>query len=73
MVGHHGSADSTSMELLGWARPELGIISVGEGNSYGHPDPETLERLHRSGVEVHRTDQEGTVTVVVQGENVGIW
>lgn len=73
MVGHHGSADSTSMELLGWARPELGIISVGEGNSYGHPDQETLERLHRSGVEVHRTDQEGTVTVVVQGENVGIW
>ena len=73
MVGHHGSADSTSMELLGWARPELGIISVGEDNLYGHPDQETLERLYRSGVEVHRTDQEGTVTVVVQGENVGIW
>lgn len=73
VVGHHGAGDSTGMELLGWARPELGIISVGADNSYGHPDQDTLERLHRSGVEVHRTDQEGTVTVVVQGEKVGIW
>lgn len=73
VVGHHGSADSTGMELLGWARPELGILSVGEDNPYGHPDAETLERLHRSGVEVHRTDLEGTVTVVVQGDQVGIW
>ena len=73
VVGHHGSGDSTSMELLGWTRPELGIISVGEDNHYGHPDPETLERLRRSGVEVHRTDLEGTVTVVVQGDQVGIW
>lgn len=73
VVGHHGSADSTGMELLGWARPELGILSVGEDNPYGHPDPETLERLRRSGVEVHRTDLEGTVTVAVQGDQVGIW
>lgn len=73
MVGHHGSKDSTGMELLGWARPELGIISVGADNSYGHPDEETLERLRRSGVEVHRTDLEGTVTVAVQGDQVGIW
>lgn len=73
MVGHHGSKDSTGMELLGWARPELGIISVGADNRYGHPNQETLERLRRSGVEVHRTDLEGTVTVVVQGDQVGIW
>lgn len=73
VVGHHGSGDSTSTELLSWTLPELGIISVGEDNPYGHPAPETLERLDRAGVEVHRTDQEGTVTVVVQGEDVGIW
>ena len=73
VVGHHGSANSTGMELLGWTRPELGIISVGADNPYGHPDAETLERLRRSGVEVHRTDLEGTVTVVVQGDQVGIW
>lgn len=73
VVGHHGAGESTCMELLGWTRPELGIISVGEDNPYGHPDAETLERLRRSGVEVHRTDLEGTVTVVVRGEDVGIW
>lgn len=73
VVGHHGARDSTGMKLLGWARPELGIISVGEDNTYGHPNQETLERLRRSGVEVHRTDQEGTVTVAVRDDQVGIW
>lgn len=73
VVGHHGSASSTCMELLARTSPELGIISVEEDNSYGHPDPDTLERLRRAGVEVHRTDLEGTVTVAVRGEAVGIW
>lgn len=73
VVGHHGAKNSTGMKLLGWARPELGVISVGEDNTYGHPHQETLERLRRSGVEVHRTDQEGTVTVAVRGDQVGIW
>lgn len=73
VVGHHGSASSTCMELLARTSPELGIISVEEDNPYGHPDPDTLERLRRAGVEVHRTDLEGTVTVAVRGEAVGIW
>lgn len=73
VVGHHGSASSTCMELLAHTSPELGIISVGEDNSYGHPNADTLERLRRAGVEVHRTDLEGTVTVAVRGEAVGIW
>ena len=73
VVGHHGAGGSTCMDLLSRTSPELGIISVGEDNSYGHPDADTLERLRRAGVEVHRTDLEGTVTVAVQGENVGIW
>lgn len=65
IVGHHGSGSSTSAEFLAAVRPEHAIISTG-CNTYGHPAPETLERLVRAGVSVRRTDQEGTVTVYME-------
>ena len=68
VAGHHGSRYSTSEFLLDDIRPELAFISVGEGNSYGHPAPETLERLEKRGIEIHRTDLEGTVAVIVGNE-----
>lgn len=61
VAGHHGSKYSTSQELLKATDPELVLISVGEDNLYGHPAPETLERLGER--EVHRTDREGSITV----------
>lgn len=64
LVGHHGSARSTSDALLEATKPEVGIISVG-ANSYGHPSGETLSRLHQYGVVTHRTDEEGTVTITI--------
>lgn len=63
-VGHHGSAGSTSAELLDAVLPELACISVG-WNSYGHPDPETLERLAARDIPVFRTDEMGTVSFYV--------
>lgn len=63
MAGHHGSKYSTSQELLEAVKPELALISVSKNNYYGHPAPETLERL--AGMEVYRTDLNGTVTVNV--------
>ena len=62
-VGHHGSQYSTGQELLERIRPEIALISVGKHNSYGHPDPGTVERLLAAGAEVYRTDLHGTVTV----------
>lgn len=62
VVGHHGSKYATSEELLLAARPETAVISVGY-NSYGHPAPETLERLAAAGCAVYRTDWSGTVTI----------
>ncbi|MBI4120168.1 MAG: MBL fold metallo-hydrolase [Parcubacteria group bacterium] len=59
-VGHHGSKTSTSEKLLQAARPEEAIISVGR-NSYGHPNPGVLDRLHQTGAKVFRTDQVGDV------------
>lgn len=63
-VGHHGSDTSTDPLLLEDARPALALISVGRFNRYGHPDPEVLARLERSGARVHRTDREGTISVL---------
>ena len=67
MVGHHGSRHSTSAAFLEAVSPETAIISCGY-NTYGHPADETLQRLAQAGVEVYRTDQQGTVTVTVSGE-----
>lgn len=63
MAGHHGSRNSTSEELLWTVQPEVVCISVGAGNSYGHPAPEVLQRLRSHGCAVYRTDQHGTITI----------
>lgn len=62
VAGHHGSKYATSEELLLAARPETAVISTGY-NTYGHPAPETLERLAAAGCDIYRTDWSGTVTV----------
>lgn len=63
VAGHHGSKYATSRALLQAIEPELVLISVSKDNNYGHPAPETLERL--MGTEVHRTDLEGNITLSV--------
>ena len=66
LVGHHGSKYATSRDLLETVRPEVGVISVGAGNRYGHPAPEVLERLAAAGCEIYRTDWSGTLTFTVR-------
>jgi competence protein ComEC len=66
-VGHHGSNGSTGDDWLRETRPSVAVISVGQ-NRYGHPAPEVLDRLRRRQVSVWRTDREGTVTVVTDGD-----
>jgi len=63
-VGHHGSNTSTDDALLAATHPLVGLLSVGRGNRYGHPAPAVLRRLAAQGVEVRRTDREGTLRVV---------
>ena len=62
-VPHHGSDTSSTQALLDAVRPELAVISVGEGNRYGHPADTVLERYRASGTAVCRTDRHGTVEV----------
>lgn len=64
VAGHHGSASSTSSELLDALLPELALISVGH-NNYGHPSEEVLSRLEARGITALRTDELGTVRVYI--------
>jgi beta-lactamase superfamily II metal-dependent hydrolase len=66
-VHHHGSADASTDGLLTQMQPELALISVGQGNPYNHPDPNTVNRLVGYGADVHRTDLEGHLAVYADG------
>lgn len=69
-VGHHGSDTSTSYPFLRDIMPEYAVISVGEGNSYGHPSQDTLSRLRDADCTVYRTDRQGTVVAVSDGKQI---
>ncbi len=67
-LAHHGSHNGTDVAWLDIVRPELAVVSVGTGNSYGHPHAETLDLLKRTRIPLVRTDQWGTITMVSNGE-----
>jgi len=69
-VGHHGSANATTPELVASAKPKFAIISVGLGNSFGLPRSEVLGRLSEAGARVYRTDLDGAVTFYLDGHSV---
>ena len=69
-VGHHGSDTSSGYRFVNAVMPTYGVISVGEGNSYGHPCEEPLSRLNQAGVTLFRTDELGTVLAVSDGSEV---
>lgn len=71
-VGHHGSETSTGYVFLNTVLPEIGVISVGEGNSYGHPHEAALSRLRDAGVDVWRTDLSGTITITSDGADYAV-
>lgn len=70
-AGHHGSNTSNTQTLLSAVRPQVTVISCGLDNDYGHPHAEVLERFAGNGIDVYRTDQQGTVTVTGQAD--GSW
>ena len=66
-VGHHGSATSTGDAFLAAVSPRVALVSVGAGNSYGHPSADVMHRLAAAGAEVLRTDRLSTVVVRTDG------
>ncbi len=71
-VGHHGSDTSTTYPFLREIMPKAAVISVGKGNSYGHPDDNPLSRLRDAGVDVFRTDLQGDIVITTDGTDLSI-
>ena len=69
-VGHHGSSTSSTPDFLDAVRPRIALVSVGQGNTYGHPSPNIMASLAERGAEVVRTDRLGTVIVETDGRIV---
>jgi len=63
-LGHHGSRTSTSKEFLQYVSPSAAVVMAGEGNRYGHPHREILEKLEKYGITVKRTDVDGDIRIV---------
>lgn len=68
-VGHHGARYGTTSDFLASVQPKLAVISVGR-NSYGHPAPETLERLQAADVAVHSTRSGGALLLETNGQTI---
>lgn len=69
-IGHHGSKNSTGESFLGYVAPKEVVISVGAKNMYGHPADETIKRLNNFGINILRTDNDGTVTIKSDGDKI---
>jgi len=70
-VGHHGSRTSTTLEFLDAAAPKDAVVSVGRGNTFGHPRYEVIERIAEGRIKLYRTDQFGLTTFLL-GRDGGI-
>lgn len=71
-VAHHGSEDAGLADLLDRVRPRLAVISVGDGNPFGHPTASVLGVLAGNGVRTLRTDRDGTVVLEVGSGSVEV-
>lgn len=69
-AAHHGSANSTSEELLSLTKPCYAVISYGENNRYHHPHKETMERLLACGTQILETPISGAVTIKTDGKRM---
>jgi competence protein ComEC len=68
-VAHHGSKTSSAEFFLERVNPKVAIISAGRGNSYGHPYEGILQRLAKYDIEVRRTDEEGDILLLSNGDS----
>ena len=71
VVNHHGSRTSTTDSFLDEVSPSYALISCGKDNSYGHPTAEVLQRLQGRGIQMFRTDLQGTV--ILYSDGYSIW
>ncbi|AKL94601.1 hydrolase of metallo-beta-lactamase superfamily [Clostridium aceticum] len=73
LIPHHGSNSSSTQAFLDKTNPRYGIISSGRDNKYGHPHREVVERLRENNIAFYNTAETGTIVVILDGEEVGIY
>ena len=71
-VGHHGSNTSSSKKFLNEVSPKYAVIMAGEGNSYGLPKDEIVKRIESLGTTIYRTDKNGTIEMISDGNEIKI-
>jgi competence protein ComEC len=69
---HHGGETSSSPDFLALVKPEAAIFQVGLNNKFGHPKSSVLERYKKAGARIFRSDFNGTITVITNGESYEI-
>lgn len=71
-VGHHGSITSTGQEFLEKVSPEIAIVMVGKNNKFNHPSLRTLKKLEKLDIKTFRTDLDGTIDIISDGEKIWV-
>lgn len=71
-VAHHGSKSSSGDSFLKQVRPSIAIIEVGKDNDYGFPKQTILNRLEKYGAKIYRTDEDGTILVLSDGNELEV-
>lgn len=69
-AAHHGSSSASTEAFLEAVHPSYAVISCGEDNSYGHPHAEVLNRLRQNGIQVFRTDEQGSIVASSDGKEI---
>ncbi len=71
-LGHHGSSTSNSKDFLDAVSPDIGIVSAGKDNQYGHPHVEILDAMKERNIKLFRTDTQGTVIIESDGRTITV-
>ena len=71
-ASHHGSNDGANYDFLKKLKSKIAVISCGKGNEFGHPHEKVLDKLKTLGMEIYRTDLDGTVLIKSDGNNISV-
>jgi competence protein ComEC len=71
-VPHHGSKTSSTQAFIDAVHPQFAAISVGDGNAFGQPSPEVVERIEAEGARLYRTDRDGAITTLADGHDLRV-
>ena len=69
-LGHHGSSTSSTTKYIEAVDPDYAVITLAKDNKYGHPHKEVMTLMDEKGITVYRTDEDGTIVVISDGEKV---